>query len=192
MRNQQPDAGFTLLELMIAVLLIGVLVSIAVPSFMSYQARSRRSEAFANLQALARTQTAFFAERDAYFGTLLPWPDFTSQGDGELGVQKKTWDAASATAFSGIGWAPEGQVFYSYEVNTDSGCCTSCFTASAFGDVDGDSAASAVMYVHPQNDGSVYPSALVLDGSAFGTPTRLGSGNPIYNEVAVNRSTDEF
>lgn len=190
MAHETRKAGFTLLELMIAVLFIGLLSAIAVPSFQSYQARSRRSEAFANLQGLARSQIAFYAEKDVYYGTFLPWPDFTSQNAGVLSTVKMTWDAASSAAFAGIGWAPEGRVYYAYEVNAS--CCVDCFTASAFGDVDGNGAASAVMYVHPQGDGTVCPSIQTFGGSPFGTPTRMGSGSLVYDEVAVNRSTDEY
>ena len=184
-------AGFTLIELMITIGIIGVLASIAVPSFTSYQARSRRTEAFTNLQALARSQTTYKAERDRFFSTDAPYPDFTQQNNSLLGVHTMVWDAEAVTNFSGIGWRPEGRVFYSYEVNTaaqPSCACNDCFTASAFGDVDGDGTASAVMYVHPGGDGSVCNSILL----GFATPTQLQTGDPVYNEVAINRSADEF
>ncbi len=189
--NTAKRNGFTLIELMISTLIIGIMMSIAIPSFMSYQARSRRSEAFANLQALARAQTTYKAERDRYFSTDAPYPDFTQHNHSLLGVHTMVWDAESATNFSGIGWRPEGRVFYSYEVNTavqPSCACNGCFTASAFGDVDGDGTASAVMFVHPGADGSVCNSILL----GFATPTQLQTGDPVYNEVAINRSADEF
>ena len=43
-----------------------MLVSIAIPNFMAYQARSRRSEAYANLAALARAEKAYLAERNVF------------------------------------------------------------------------------------------------------------------------------
>ena len=46
---------------------------------------------------------------------------------------------------------------------------------------------SALMYVQPEEGGAC---AALFEG--FGTPTRVGSGTPIYNEVAVQRMTDEY
>ncbi|MBN1209565.1 MAG: prepilin-type N-terminal cleavage/methylation domain-containing protein [Myxococcaceae bacterium] len=49
MRRQQ---GFTLIELMIVVAIIGILASIAIPSFIRFQARARQSEVTTNLKSL--------------------------------------------------------------------------------------------------------------------------------------------
>ena len=65
-RSTNSRRGFTLVELMITVGLIGVLCAIAIPNFMAYQARSRRSEAYANLASLARAQKAYLAERNEF------------------------------------------------------------------------------------------------------------------------------
>jgi type IV pilus assembly protein PilA len=58
--------GFTLIELMIVVAIIGVLAAIAIPNFIKFQARSKQSEAKANLKAIFTAQKAFFAEHDKY------------------------------------------------------------------------------------------------------------------------------
>ena len=148
MRGTRQRAGFTLVEVLIVVALVGVLASVAIPGFVTYQARTRRSEAFANLGALAQSETAFYTVKGFYYGTGLSWPDPVPFGG--LGATRMTWDAASEAAFSELGWAPEGQVYYTYETNTPevagSGCtCNVCFSATAFGDVDKNGQVSAVM-----------------------------------------------
>jgi len=193
MRRNRREEGFTLVELMVVVALIGVLTSVAIPTFMDYQARSRRSEAFTNLAAIARVQKTYSATKGEFFDSGLPWPDYTAPPYGELGTHTMVWDAASEAAWGELGWAPEGQVYYSYQSNV---CCADglCFTASAYGDVDADGFPSAVMYVDPKlaSDGSVVAecSSGMPAPLNFGTP--IGAGGKIYSEVAVQRSTDEY
>ena len=52
----RQQSGFSLIELMITVALIGVLSALAIPNFVASQAKARRGEAYANLSGLARAQ----------------------------------------------------------------------------------------------------------------------------------------
>jgi prepilin-type N-terminal cleavage/methylation domain-containing protein len=190
--RSNAEAGFTLMELMVVVAIIGLLAAIAIPSFLSYQARSRRSEAYVNLAAIARIQSAYQAERGEFFEAGA-WPNFTAYGG--LSTRKMAWDADSEAAYAELGWRPEGQVFYAYESNTGATACTCtmCFTATAAGDVDDDDLNSAVMYVHPETtaEGVVIgecPSGLF----GFGTPVDLNTGQPVYDRVAIQRSLDQY
>jgi len=193
MSRNRRNAGFTLTELMITVVLIGILAAIAIPNFLSYQAKSRRAEAYANVVAIATSELSFQAESDIYIDAGA-FPDFVPYGG--LGTHKMAWDAASVAEYSLLGWSPEGEVAYSYEVNAGGspGCtCALCFTATAHGDVDGDGTPSAVMYVYPEEIGGVItecPSGMF----GYGTPLRRGSlTDKVYKEAAVNYSTgDEF
>jgi prepilin-type N-terminal cleavage/methylation domain-containing protein len=200
MQRAVRQEGFTLIEMMIVVAIIGILAGVAVPGFFSYQSKARRTEAFVNVTGLVRSQRGFQAERDAFYEVAVPMPDWDSYGG--LGTNKMPWDGASQTAFDELGWEPEGQVFYGYGINTgtaeacDAACgpaATSvCFTASAMGDVDGDGLASEVMYVEPATDqggGVLGECPSVLNAQ---TPLQPGSLQPIYKEVAVNFGTDEF
>ncbi len=58
--------GFTLIELMIVVAIIGILAAIAIPNFVKFQARTKQSEPKTNLKALFLAQRIYFAEADSY------------------------------------------------------------------------------------------------------------------------------
>jgi type IV pilus assembly protein PilA len=65
-RFNPRNRGFTLIELMIVVAIIGILAAIAIPNFLKFQARSKQSEAKTNLKALYTAQKSFFSEKDRY------------------------------------------------------------------------------------------------------------------------------
>lgn len=58
--------GFTLIELMIVVAIIGILAAIAIPNFIKFQCRSKQSEAKVNLKALYVAEEAYYSEFDQY------------------------------------------------------------------------------------------------------------------------------
>jgi type IV pilus assembly protein PilA len=58
--------GFTLLELVIVLGVIGILATVAVPNFLEYQARARQSEAKANLRGWFTAEASVFQEKGAY------------------------------------------------------------------------------------------------------------------------------
>jgi type IV pilus assembly protein PilA len=64
----RKQEGFTLIELMIVVAIIGILAAIAIPNFLQYQMKSRQSEAKTNLQAVKTSEISFQAERGCYIG----------------------------------------------------------------------------------------------------------------------------
>ena len=65
----RKSQGFTLIELMIVVAIIGILAAIAIPNFLTYQCKSRQTEAKTNLGAIGTGNEAYFAENDSYAGT---------------------------------------------------------------------------------------------------------------------------
>jgi type IV pilus assembly protein PilA len=76
--------GFTLIELMIVVAIIGILAAIAIPNFLKFQAKSKQSEAKTNLGGIFTAETAFYGDNN-YYGN-----------------------------FSQIAWAPVGTAKYTY------------------------------------------------------------------------------
>jgi prepilin-type N-terminal cleavage/methylation domain-containing protein len=194
-RTTKDEAGFTLVELMIVVALIGVLSAIAIPSFLTYQARSRRAESYSNLAAMASAQKSLRATAGSFHDSSGSFPVPADTPQGVLGIHTMEWDLDSEGAYAELGWEPEGSVYYSYMSNV---CCDSglCFTGTAFGDVDGNGIPAAVMYVSPQLDGA----GNVVGGSEcrtgmpglfdFGTPT--GANGRILNQVATHGRLDSF
>jgi type IV pilus assembly protein PilE len=60
--------GFTLIELVIVVAILGILVAIAVPQYNQYRLRSNRAEARATLVEAAQTAERFFVRNNTYVG----------------------------------------------------------------------------------------------------------------------------
>jgi type IV pilus assembly protein PilA len=63
--------GFTLIELMIVVAIIGILAAIAIPNFLKFQCKSKQSEAKTNLSGIFTAEKAFFGEYTTYSTDLM-------------------------------------------------------------------------------------------------------------------------
>jgi prepilin-type N-terminal cleavage/methylation domain-containing protein len=181
--------GFTLLEMMIVVAIIGVLAAIAIPQFRTYQFRSKRSEGYANLASLAKAQESYFAEFGDYVGVVSEPAGLTGQPPGPRKRASAGWDN---TNFGTVGWAPEGDVFFDYDTNTsdtDGACCQACFTAAAYGDLDGNGLLGVLVYVKPDANGG---TCLTLQGGPLAPPVDPASGNVVLGQVARHFGTDTY
>lgn len=66
MKKNNQRKGFTLIELMIVVAIIGILAAIAIPNFIRYQLRSKTTEAKVVMGGIKTSQESFRAEYDNY------------------------------------------------------------------------------------------------------------------------------
>jgi len=70
MKVLKSKAGFSLIELMIVVAIIGILAAVAIPNFLRFQAKSRQAEARTVLSAIYTSQKAFSQEWQTFFADL--------------------------------------------------------------------------------------------------------------------------
>ena len=127
-RRSTEQKGFTLIELMIVVAIIGILASIAIPNFMQYQLKAKTAEAQTNLQAIKTGMVAIIAELGCApsfapaplagpppGGARTPWPPAALAPTALLCALPPA-AATYVGTFADIGFSPSGPVRYSYGV----------------------------------------------------------------------------
>ncbi|MFN7723963.1 MAG: type IV pilin protein [Rubrivivax sp.] len=95
----RQNRGFSLLELMIALVVVGILVSIALPSFNNAMRKSRRADAYTALSAVQLAQERWRANRSTYSNSLgstgLNLPSNSPNDHYELAI-----DASDGTSYT--------------------------------------------------------------------------------------------
>ncbi len=107
MRNLRNRKGFTLIELMIVVVIIGILAAIAIPKFSQVSKNAKQSEAYSVLAQICTLQKTYFERNDAYAATegdLTGWADpvgkyytFTSTGTANTAAEAVATPNAAGT-----------------------------------------------------------------------------------------------
>lgn len=151
--------GFTLVELMIVVVILGILAAIAIPAFVRYVKRSKTTEAIVNVSMIYQGEMSYHqsaAERlsEASFVSAAANPS-TAPSTAKYTPIVGSWNAAG---WREIGFSLNIPHYFQYSAEGTS----LAFTATAQGDLDGDSARSTFSR-----------AGTVVNGEVQGSPVQI-------------------
>jgi type IV pilus assembly protein PilA len=140
--------GFTLIELMIVVAIIGVLAAIAIPAFVNYVKKSKTSEVGSNLKSLFTGAASYYSEERFQQGLGASSSTHCTVAAQNSGItptnQKQQVNFATLSSFDALSFSVADPMYYQYAIEGSTDTCGNSptsviYTFAAVGNLDGDS-----------------------------------------------------
>ena len=93
--RSDSQGGFTLIELLVVIIIIGILLAIAIPSYLKFRDRANKSAAQANVRASIPAIEAYYADNNTYAGATLSYLQTTY----DQGVKNIVIQSSSSTTY---------------------------------------------------------------------------------------------